>query len=152
MIVTTVPARLVALLHHLPGAPLNQLFVRALQPVLANALTAGKLDFLADKCCAIVVTDLSVPLQISVQSRRLVYSTQTPDVIISADSRAFVQLSARRVDPDTLFFQRRLLITGDTELGLYIKNFLDQFEFDSRFAWIEQGIQKVDALLTAHGS
>jgi predicted lipid carrier protein YhbT len=31
-------------------------------------------------------------------------------------------IAARKQDPDTLFFQRRLVIEGDTELGLYVKN------------------------------
>jgi predicted lipid carrier protein YhbT len=34
-------------------------------------------------------------------------------------------LATRRVDPDTLFFERRLLIEGDTETGLRLKNVLD---------------------------
>jgi predicted lipid carrier protein YhbT len=33
------------------------------------------------------------------------------------------------VDPDTLFFSRRLTIEGDTELGLLLKNRLDALEF-----------------------
>jgi O2-independent ubiquinone biosynthesis accessory factor UbiT len=34
-------------------------------------------------------------------------------------------MAGRFEDPDTLFFQRRLVIEGDTELGLGVKNFLD---------------------------
>ena len=34
-------------------------------------------------------------------------------------------LISQREDADTLFFQRRLRMEGDTELGLEIKNFLD---------------------------
>ena len=33
---------------------------------------------------------------------------------------------------DTLFFNRRLRLGGDTELGLYVKNFLDSLELDDR--------------------
>lgn len=32
---------------------------------------------------------------------------------------------AQQEDPDTLFFQRRLLISGETDLGLEVKNLLD---------------------------
>ena len=38
-------------------------------------------------------------------------------------------------DPDTLFFNRRLIMEGDTELGLMVKNALDAMElpvFDPR--------------------
>jgi predicted lipid carrier protein YhbT len=34
----------------------------------------------------------------------------------------------RKEDPDTLFFSRRLLMEGDTELGLLVKNTLDAME------------------------
>jgi predicted lipid carrier protein YhbT len=37
-------------------------------------------------------------------------------------------LATRREDPDTLFFNRRLRLSGNTELGLYVKNFLDSLE------------------------
>jgi predicted lipid carrier protein YhbT len=35
---------------------------------------------------------------------------------------------AREEDPDTLFFGRRLLMEGDTDLGLLVKNTLDGVE------------------------
>ena len=37
----------------------------------------------------------------------------------------FLSLLRRKTDADTLFFQRRLQISGDTELGLIVKNWLD---------------------------
>jgi predicted lipid carrier protein YhbT len=39
-------------------------------------------------------------------------------------------IAARKQDPDTLFFQRRLVIEGDTELGLYVKNLMDAIELE----------------------
>ena len=41
-------------------------------------------------------------------------------------------LATRAEDPDTLFFNRRLSIEGDTETALTIKNLLDALEFDWR--------------------
>lgn len=52
----------------------------------------------------------------------------TPDATISAEARDYVQLALRNVDPDTLFFERRLMISGDTDLGLLVKNALDRIE------------------------
>ena len=43
---------------------------------------------------------------------------------------AFYQLLQRQEDPDTLFFNRRLSIEGDTELGLMVKNTLDALDPD----------------------
>jgi predicted lipid carrier protein YhbT len=39
-------------------------------------------------------------------------------------------LATRRVDPDTLFFQRRIRVEGDTELGLGVKNTMDGMDWD----------------------
>ncbi len=47
------------------------------------------------------------------------------DVTIRAEARDYLALALRREDPDTLFFTRRLVIEGDTALGLEIKNALD---------------------------
>lgn len=51
-----------------------------------------------------------------------------PDLAISAHLQDFMLLAQRRQDPDTLFFNRRLLMEGDTELGLVVKNALDAME------------------------
>ena len=37
----------------------------------------------------------------------------------------------REEDPDTLFFNRKLVIEGDTELGLVVKNLLDSVDWSS---------------------
>jgi predicted lipid carrier protein YhbT len=43
----------------------------------------------------------------------------------------YLTLISRREDADTLFFQRRLKMEGDTELGLYVKNLLDGLDVES---------------------
>jgi len=54
-----------------------------------------------------------------------------PDLAFAANLSAYLQLLARQEDPDTLFFNRELEITGDTELGLLVKNMLDAVEWPS---------------------
>ena len=54
-----------------------------------------------------------------------------PDVVIRAAPRDYLALALRREDPDTLFFTRRLVIEGDTELGLIVKNALDAVDWDA---------------------
>lgn len=39
-----------------------------------------------------------------------------------------MRLARRQEDPDTLFFNRRLSMEGDTELGLVVKNAIDALE------------------------
>ena len=52
-----------------------------------------------------------------------------PNLAFSANLSAYLQLLARQEDPDTLFFNRELEISGDTELGLLDKNLLDAVEW-----------------------
>lgn len=47
------------------------------------------------------------------------------DVTIRASLPDYLALALRQEDPDTLFFTRRLVLEGDTELGLAVKNALD---------------------------
>ena len=52
------------------------------------------------------------------------------DVTIRGRLEDFWRLATRAEDPDTLFFQRRLSIEGDTETGLHVKNLLDALDYD----------------------
>ena len=40
-------------------------------------------------------------------------------------------LASRQEDADTLFFHRRLQLTGDVELGLTVRNLLDQLPWET---------------------
>ena len=55
----------------------------------------------------------------------------SPDVTIRAKPRDYLSLALRREDPDTLFFTRRLVMEGDTDLGLTVKNALDAVDWDA---------------------
>lgn len=55
--------------------------------------------------------------------------TREADLCFSANLSAYLQLLTRQEDPDTLFFKRELEITGDTELGLMVKNMLDAVDW-----------------------
>jgi len=50
------------------------------------------------------------------------------DVTFTANAVDLMRMATRRADPDTLFFERRLAIEGDTETGLRLKNLLDAVE------------------------
>ncbi len=52
------------------------------------------------------------------------------DVTISGDLAALASLCLGLEDPDSLFFSRRLLLTGDTASGLLFKNVLANLDFD----------------------
>jgi len=66
--------------------------------------------------------------------RPLFGSAGTPDLMFTAPAYAYLQMVSRQEDPDTLFFKRTLMIEGDTELGLRVKNMLDALEWP-RLEW-----------------
>ena len=103
---------------------LNQAFREPLQH--------GELDFLDGARVRINVTDLNIDWLISVGSESFtpIERELTEDVRISGESPDFILLATRQADPDTLFFQRRIRIEGDTELGLGVKNTMDSMDWD----------------------
>jgi predicted lipid carrier protein YhbT len=61
-------------------------------------------------------------------------------VTFTATARDLARLALRMEDPDTLFFNRRLLIEGDTDLGLRVKNMLDAVELEAATATMPLGL------------
>lgn len=101
----------------------NQFF----QPELAS----NSMDFLKQKHVIIEISDwqLSFGLTLNANNKLAVtIPVSQQDLLIRASSHDFIHLIGGEVDPDTLFFRRRLIMLGDTELGLYCKNLLDTIE------------------------
>jgi predicted lipid carrier protein YhbT len=64
------------------------------------------------------------------------------DVTFSANVPELLLIASGKEDPDSLFFQRKLLIEGDTELGLEVKNLLLAIELDALPGFIRVSIEK----------
>jgi O2-independent ubiquinone biosynthesis accessory factor UbiT len=120
--------------------PLNVTPVRlqglAMEPVLNRVLRHrvedGDLDFLRGEVVEIAITDLGLHWYLTLENDRVrLISRGYPGVTVAGGVREFLLLASRREDPDTLFFERRLTVEGDTELGLLVKNLLDSIELDS---------------------
>src|SRR3546814_2476010 len=58
-------------------------------------------------------------------------------------------LAARLEDADTLFFQRRLVLTGDTELGLTVRNLLDRLPWEAVPLAVRIGLNRGERLARA---
>ncbi len=58
------------------------------------------------------------------------YSDLDPDVIMSGEASAFIALLLGTTDPDSLFFSRRLNLSGETDVGVRFKNILDNVDVD----------------------
>lgn len=114
-----------------PFALKRQVLQQMLSWQFGQALNDGELDFLEGRWLSIEVRDIGLKWFTSVKNERLIVSdTAQADVSFSADASDLLMIAARKQDPDTLFFQRRLVIEGDTELGLYVKNLMDAIELE----------------------
>ena len=126
----TLPRPVGAVLSRLPAYPGSVLLVTAINLALSRHLPQDVKDLLKDKRLSIRVRDARVAFDFTWNGQRFAPSAPqgNPDLAISANAQDFVLLAQRRQDPDTLFFNRRLVMEGDTELGLVVKNALDAIE------------------------
>ncbi|KLV04455.1 sterol-binding protein [Photobacterium aquae] len=111
----------------------KKVMLEGLGLVFKEALEDGDFEFLEDRWLKVEVRDLGLQWFISFQNEQLVVSQHVDqeDVSFSGDFHDLLLIAARKEDPDTLFFQRRLRIEGDTELGLEVKNLMDSIDLDS---------------------
>ena len=125
-----VPQPVGALLSGLPAYPGSFLLVTALNKVLAKELPADVRQYLLGKKLRIHVTDARLTFDFTCNGVRFEASNKQDetDLTISANAQDFLRLAQRQEDPDTLFFNRRLSMEGDTELGLVVKNAIDALE------------------------
>ncbi len=98
--------------------------------MFAAPLEAGELGFLAQRVVNVVVTDAELRFSVRLDQDKLRAGIEVPeaDLTIEGTVYTFLLLATRKEDADTLFFRRQLKTSGDTELGLYVKNFLDGLE------------------------
>ena len=96
-----------------------------------HALSEGELDFLEGRFLGIEIADVNLRWITTLQNGRLTVSRDAEaDVWFRGEANDLLLVAARKADPDMLFFQRRLVIEGDTELGLYVKNLMDAIELE----------------------
>ena len=128
-----IPAPVGRLVGRLPQLPPTLALVGALNVALGRLLPRERIEPLTGKRLMIVVTDAGLSLRFTLGARGFAPSLDRaePDLRISATARDFLALALREEDPDTLFFGRRLLMEGDTDLGLLVKNTLDAIELPS---------------------
>lgn len=149
----TLPAPLTRLGSKLPQLPPTLALVTALNLALDRLIPREPLEMLIGKRFTIRVLDAGMTLRFSYGERgfRPLFAASQPDLTISARTRDFIALLAREEDPDTLFFDRRLLMEGDTDLGLLVKNTLDGIDlprFDPARLTPQELLHRLRARLT----
>ncbi|MCW8834724.1 MAG: SCP2 sterol-binding domain-containing protein [Colwellia sp.] len=125
-------------LRLLPFKAQKAALLSALSSVFKEALEDGDFEFLQDKWLKIAITDLQLTWWLSFDDDKLIMASSeemaanniSEDVSFSATGDDLVLIAGRKQDPDTLFFQRRLKVEGDTELGLEVKNLIDAIDIE----------------------
>ena len=141
--VVGIPGRLI------PYSAQKQVLSMVLNQAFREPLKYGELDFLEGAKVRIKVTDLNIDWLISVGSDKFVPVEREldDDVCISGESPDFILLATRQADPDTLFFQRRIRIEGDTELGLGVKNTMDSMDWEDLPMPLRRLLQSVSLVI-----
>lgn len=133
----------------LPFAIQERCLQEVLTRIFAEAIEDGDLEFLQDKWLQVSISDLNLTWFISFQNEQFVIkeSVEHVDVSFMAPINDLILVAGRKEDPDTLFFQRRLSIEGDTELGLEVKNLLDNIEFENLPQLAQQAIDHFSSFI-----
>jgi len=106
---------------------------RTVNILFASHIESGELQFLAERDVVVRIIDADLDFTLRLVEDRLLVGppVDAADLTIEGTVYTFLQLATRSEDSDTLFFRRQLRMSGDTELGLYVKNFLESVEPES---------------------
>lgn len=126
----TLPAFFARFGQRLPQLPPTLALIGVLNLALGRLLPREPLLPLLGKRLAIRVSDAGLTLRFAYGERGFhpSFGSAAADLTITARTRDFLALLTREEDADTLFFNRRLQMQGETELGLLVKNTLDAIE------------------------
>jgi len=127
------PGVLRAPLSFVPQPLLRFAMQRAIDLGFAPSRPQETLAALVGRRLGIDVTDLGLSWVVAVGPRGLevLSPPAQAEATVRGDLTDLMLLASRQEDADTLFFHRRLQLTGDVELGLMVRNLLDQQPWES---------------------
>ncbi|AKJ31065.1 ubiquinone anaerobic biosynthesis accessory factor UbiT [Caldimonas brevitalea] len=125
--VTELAERLVPLVQRLPMQPPAVALALALNRWLLPRLPQDMRAALSGHTVEVAVLDLGLRLRLQLSSHGFGVAPRgaQPALRIAAAVPAYWRLLCGTDDADRLFFERALVMEGDTELGLVLKNTLD---------------------------
>lgn len=120
-------ARLRPLVQRLPTQPPSLALALVLDKLLVPRLPADARRALSGRPVEVAVTDLGLTFKLLLGARgfTVARTRAAPAVRIAADAHAYWRLLRGQDDADRLFFERALVMEGDTEMGVVLKNTLD---------------------------
>lgn len=119
--------RVKRVVERLPTEPPSFVLARLLDRVLLPRLPDDARQALADRTVEVSVQDLGmrVRLQLGARGFRVAPPRSLSALRIVAPASSYWRLLRGDDDADRLFFERALVMEGDTEMGLVLKNTLD---------------------------
>ncbi len=132
-----VKEKLERILWRLSGAPLR------LMPLWVDVLGASiffnflltsnprfkeKIKELGDKVFLFEIKDIKKAFYLIIENGEtnlLPHYKGKPDVTMTGNASILFGLLLNRIDPDTIFFTRKLMISGDTAVAVHFKNILN---------------------------
>jgi len=125
------PAPLGKLLARLPATPPAYVLAASLNQLVKRGVLPADMSLLAGRRFEVRVLDAGISLRLGADEQGFSVDRDLgePDLRFAANATDFARMMLREEDPDTLFFNRKLVIEGDTELGLIVKNLLDSVDW-----------------------
>ena len=119
--------RVAALVVRLPIEPPSFVLARVLDRALLPRLPRDARDALSERSVEVVVADLGLRLRLQLVAAgfRVAPARSATVLRIVAPASSYLRLIRGEEDADRLFFERELVMEGDTEMGLVLKNTLD---------------------------
>ena len=135
--------RVLPLIRRVPFVVQRVALQPALNRCLAEPIKDGEFDVLRGRWLCLRIPDLGLTWYLTRSLYGLqIAETAKADVTIRGNWREFLLLASRQEDPDTLFFRRRLVIEGDTELGLTLKNLIDSLDPEVLPVWLWRNLER----------
>jgi predicted lipid carrier protein YhbT/chorismate mutase len=122
---------------------------RVLSKALGGSLKDDAMTAIAERRLGIEVTDLGLAWVLEVRDGALRRTQGVAEAVVHGTATDLLLLSSRLEDADTLFFQRRLKLTGDVELGLTVRNLLDRMPWETLPLGVRIALHRTSRLLRA---
>lgn len=121
------PGPLRRIVAALPTQPPSFVLAMALDRVLMPQLSAEVRELLQLHTVELLVSDIGVRARVRLKPTGFCVAPVGSEAVvrITASLDTYWRLARGTDDADRLFFERALMMEGDTELGLVIKNTLD---------------------------
>lgn len=127
------PPLVARIASRLPTTPPSWLLVAMLNQLVRRQVLPAEMNLLAGRRFEVCILDAGISLRFTADDSgfKIDHEHAQADLRFSANAADFARMMLREEDPDTLFFNRKLAIEGDTELGLIVKNLLDSVDWSN---------------------